>query len=56
MEEHDDELRADTNILSVFHLLHLLSVLPYHNYEVYDLTWGNRQNYIYRMLSLPTDG
>lgn len=51
MEEYDDETTIDNSILNLFQFLHVLSVLPNYDYDVYGLAWGQRQRYIYRMLS-----
>lgn len=51
MDAFDDEEQLDQDILNLFHLLHLLKVCPFANYEVYGLEWGKRQAYIYRMLT-----
>lgn len=46
--EEDDII--DRNILRLFRVLFLLRVCD-GNYEAFGLSWGDRQQYIYRMLS-----
>lgn len=49
MIELDDDV-IDRNIIRMFRLLWLLNIVK-ENYEYYGLSWGDRQQYIYRQLS-----